>query len=59
MKLFGQKRALDRSCYPADATSCDRLDDNLTAFLEGDNEHQSISYKIPKTGPNATSCFIQ
>jgi hypothetical protein len=40
-----------RSCYLAEATSCNRLNENATAFIEGDNERQSISYEIPKKEP--------
>lgn len=40
-----------RSCYLADATSCNRLNEDATAFIEGDNERQSISYEIPKKEP--------
>ncbi len=43
--------SINRSCYLADAVSCDRLDENSTAFLEGGNERQSISYELPKQGP--------
>ncbi len=41
--------SIDRSCYAAEVAACGRLDDSLTAFVDGDNEKQSISYKIPKT----------
>lgn len=42
--------SVNRSCYLEEAISCDRLDGNVTAFLEGENDSQSISYKIPKEG---------
>ena len=43
-------KSINRSCHLADATSCNRLDENATAFLEGENGNQSISYEIPKDG---------
>ncbi|MCG7334166.1 hypothetical protein MHZ95_02595 [Sporosarcina sp. ACRSM] len=42
--------SVNRSCYLEEATSCERLDDNVTAFLEGVNDSQSVSYEIPKEG---------
>lgn len=48
-EIIWPEASIDRSCYAAEATSCGRLDDSLTAFVDGDNEKQSISYKIPRT----------
>lgn len=48
-EIIWPEASTERSCYTAEVTSCGRLDDSLTAFLDGDNEKQSISYKIPKT----------
>ncbi len=50
-EIVWPKASINRSCYLEDATSCNRLDENSIAFLEGENEHQSISYEIPKKGP--------
>lgn len=50
--------SVNRSCHLADATSCDRLDENATAFLEGENERQSISYEIPKDGPTEKNALF-
>ncbi len=50
-EIVWPKASTNRTCYLADATSCNRLDENSIAFLEGDNERQSISYEIPKKGP--------
>ncbi|WP_318616042.1 hypothetical protein [Sporosarcina sp. YIM B06819] len=50
-EIVWPEASIERSCYPADTSSCERLDDNLTAFLDGSHEQQSISYKIPKNGP--------
>lgn len=50
-EIVWPKASTNRTCYLADATSCNRLDENTIAFLEGDNERQSISYEIPKKGP--------
>ena len=43
--------SVGRSCHLIDAVACDRLDENRTAFLEGENQRQSITYEIPKNGP--------
>lgn len=37
-----------RSCYMEDSVACSRLDEDLTAFVEGDGTEQSIMYVIPK-----------
>ncbi|NYF24119.1 hypothetical protein [Sporosarcina sp. JAI121] len=49
-EIVWPEKSINRSCYLADASTCNRLDENSTAFLEGDNDRQSISYDIPKTG---------
>ena len=48
-EIIWPEASIERSCYSAEVTSCGRLDDGLTAFVDGDNEKQSISYKVPKT----------
>lgn len=50
-EIVWPKASTNRSCYLADATSCNRMDENSIAFLEGENGRQSISYEIPKKGP--------
>ena len=49
-EIVWPEASTNRTCYLADATSCNRLDENTIAFLEGENERQSISYEIPKKG---------
>lgn len=49
-EIIWPEASTDRSCHALDAISCGRLDASLTAFVDGDNEKQSISYKIPKEG---------
>jgi len=49
-EIIWPKDSTNRSCYLADATSCNRMDENSIAFLEGENGRQSISYEIPKKG---------
>ncbi|KAA0966622.1 hypothetical protein FQ087_10470 [Sporosarcina sp. ANT_H38] len=49
-EIVWPKDSINRSCYLVDATSCNRLDENSIAFLEGENDRQSISYVIPKEG---------
>lgn len=48
-EIIWPEASIERACYAAEVTSCGRLDDSLTAFVDGDNQKQSISYKIPKT----------
>lgn len=40
----------DPSCYMETESACTRINENTTAFLEGDGDKQSISYIIPKQG---------
>jgi len=49
-EIVWPEKSVNRTCYLSDAMSCNRLDENNTAFLEGENESQSISYEIPKNG---------
>ncbi|GEN82133.1 hypothetical protein SLU01_04450 [Sporosarcina luteola] len=37
------------TCFMDTDSSCSRINDNVTAFLEGDEDRQSISYEIPKS----------
>lgn len=39
----------DFTCFMESESSCSRINDNVTAFLEGDEDRQSISYEIPKS----------
>lgn len=43
--------SISHSCYTEEAPSCSRLDESATAFVEGENNQQSISYEIPKDRP--------
>lgn len=45
----------DRTCHAEDSDSCLRLNEDATAFVEGEETSQSISYRIPKSGDNAPS----
>lgn len=38
----------DISCFNESDSSCDRVNNNVSAILEGENNYQSISYTIPK-----------
>ena len=57
-EIVWPEASTERACYQADATSCDRLDDSLAAFVDGANGHQSISYKIPKEEPMKTTILF-
>ncbi|WHT46929.1 hypothetical protein QNH10_11225 [Sporosarcina thermotolerans] len=39
----------DISCYSEVDSSCERINENVSAILEGEINHQSISYNIPKS----------
>jgi len=41
----------ERSCYGPAETDCSRLDENMTALIDGEVDQQSISYVIPKSEP--------
>lgn len=41
----------NRACYLETESSCSRINENVTAILEGEQRRQSISYEIPKTDP--------
>lgn len=40
----------NRACFLETESSCTRINENVTAILEGEQRRQSISYEIPKTG---------
>ncbi|WP_252503701.1 hypothetical protein [Sporosarcina sp. Marseille-Q4943] len=40
----------NRACFLETATSCTRINENITAILEGEQSRQSISYEILKSG---------
>ncbi|WP_060208946.1 hypothetical protein [Sporosarcina koreensis] len=40
----------NRACFLETESSCTRINENATAILEGEENRQSISYEIPKTG---------
>lgn len=40
----------NRACFLETGSSCARINENATAILEGEEDRQSISYEIPKTG---------
>ena len=41
----------ERSCYLSSETACSRLDEKMTAFVDGEIDRQSIKYVIPKNEP--------
>ena len=52
-EIVWPESSMQRSCYLSDATStaCSHLDENRTAFVDGENDRQSITYVIPKKEP--------
>lgn len=49
-EIVWPEMSVKRTCYLEDATACTRLDEDATAFVEGEKGEQSISYVIPKDG---------
>lgn len=47
-EIVWPKSSTKRSCYLNDGTECIRLNDDATAFVEGETDRQSIMYVIPK-----------
>ena len=47
-EIVWPKMSTERSCYLNDGTECSRLNENTTAFVEGESDRQSIMYVIPK-----------
>ena len=47
-EIVWPKASTNRSCYLNDGTECSRLNENITAFVEGESDRQSIMYLIPK-----------
>lgn len=48
-----------RTCHLDEANTCSRLDERVTAFIEGEETRQSISYVIPKSGSMEDSRLFQ
>lgn len=53
------KISTKRSCYLNDGIECSRLNDNITAFVEGESDKQSITYVIPKDKAMAHSALFE
>ncbi|WP_438316847.1 hypothetical protein [Sporosarcina sp. FA9] len=49
----------DRSCYGIIETDCSRLDEKMTALIEGEVDQQSISYVIPKSEPMGSAYLFK
>lgn len=49
LEIIWPENSVNRACFIESTESCSRLDENATAFMEGENQEQSISYMIPRT----------
>ncbi|MDW0111888.1 hypothetical protein QT711_01730 [Sporosarcina saromensis] len=58
-ELVFPKNVQNIACYKEKDTSCSRLNDNSTAFIEGEQSAQSISYEIPTDSKYGASLFIK
>ncbi|GKV55699.1 hypothetical protein NCCP2222_16460 [Sporosarcina sp. NCCP-2222] len=47
----------NEACYIKDKSSCTRMNDSVTAILEGDAAEQSISYQIPIKSSDSTILY--
>lgn len=47
-EIFWPDKSVNRACHIESGTACSRLDEDLTAFIEGEEQKQSISYTIPR-----------
>lgn len=59
LEINWPKASEHRTCHVADAESCSRLNEETTAFVEGDATAQSISYVIPKEEVVSEEVFWQ
>ena len=58
-EIVWPKMSTERSCYLNDGTACSRLNENTTAFVEGESDRQSIMYVIPKNQLMAQSTLFE
>lgn len=49
LEINWPKESVQRTCYIEDSDSCSRLNEEATAFGDGEQTAQSISYVIPKS----------
>lgn len=59
LEIRWPKISEDRTCHVEDRTSCMRLNEEATAFIEGEETAQSISYTIPKEVTATEQIFLQ
>lgn len=48
LEIMWPEVSINRACYIESTTTCSRLNEDLTTFIEGDDQEQSISYMIPR-----------
>lgn len=46
-QIMWPEQSVERSCYPKTESSCERLSEDKSSFIEGEIQEQSIMYKIP------------
>lgn len=59
LEIIWPKESEQRTCYIEDTDSCVRLNEEATAFIEGEETSQSISYVIPKTARTGDTELLQ
>lgn len=59
LEINWPKESEQRTCYLEDADSCLRLNEEATAFLEGEETAQSISYVVPKNPTSENTELLQ
>lgn len=58
-EIVWPEESIDRACYIEEAAACTRLNEEATAFNEGDANNQSISYVIPKSASAQDMMFFK
>lgn len=59
LEIVWPEESINRACYLDDVDTCARLDENTTAFEEGTEKNQSISYVIPNQGSMGTAMLFK
>lgn len=59
LEINWPKESIQRTCYIEESDSCLRLNEEATAFIEGEETAQSISYVIPKNEINEDTELLQ
>ncbi len=59
LEINWPKESVERTCHVEEASSCLRLNEEATAFVEGEETAQAISYVIPKNAVEGDMEYLQ